>query len=239
MKRALSTPAIENITETLIISAFGSFWVGAPARKRDVGVARAVDDPLRQDRLAAGLALGDDATDLAAFHDGRDERPVQHRDDARLLDEHVGDVLEPLGVERVAGGLRLRRRCAHRRRARLQLGPDALDVDGLRMPVPGEALDPDLGDIAAKAAVALQQRRLHPRPRRRQSRRQSGGTGAHHEHVGFVDDWGLPGRLVDRSRHAGPRLQRHHTATFVTTRRRGVPSPLAGEGVGRSLTDEG
>ena len=75
-------------------------------------------------------------------------------------DEHVGHVLERLGVERVAQRLRLGLRGAHGLGALLELASDALAVDGLLVPVPGQPLDPDLGDVAAEAAVAVDERGL-------------------------------------------------------------------------------
>ena len=72
---------------------------GRTRPRRHVGVPGRVDDPARQDRLTTCLGLGDDADDLLAVHQRCDELAVEHRVDARLLDESVGDQLEAFGVE--------------------------------------------------------------------------------------------------------------------------------------------
>ncbi len=163
----------------------------------DVRIAGGVHDASRQDGLAARLALGDDAADGTLPQDRRDERAMQHRQHARLLHQHVRDVLEHLGVERMADRLRLRHRSAHRLGPLLELDADAFAVDGLFVPVPGEALDADLRDVAAEAAVALEERRLHTGPGRRQRSREAAGSAAHHEHLGLVDDVDLACRFSD------------------------------------------
>ena len=94
-------------------------------------------------------------------------------------DEHVGDVLEHLGVERMAQRLRLSALAAPiASGALLELAADAVAVDGLLVAIPGEALDADLGDVAAEAAVALEERRLGAGARGRERRRQAAGPAA-------------------------------------------------------------
>ena len=118
--------------------------------RRHVGVPGRVDDPARQDRLTTGLGLGDDADDRVAVHQRCDELAVQHRVDARLLDQSVGDQLEALGVEFVGQRLALGHRCAHLFGALLELPSDAAGVHRLLAAVPGEALDADRSDVSPK-----------------------------------------------------------------------------------------
>ena len=61
-------------------------------------------------------------------------------------------------LQRLRLRLRLRHGRAHRLGAFLEFPPDAVRLHGLFMPVPGEALDPDHGEVAAEAAEALDQR---------------------------------------------------------------------------------
>ena len=74
MKRCLLTPVIENMTEADSISSRGVLRDRRAGAGRDVGIAGRVDDPPGEDRLAAGLALGDDAADRPVLDDRRDER---------------------------------------------------------------------------------------------------------------------------------------------------------------------
>ena len=53
-------------------------------------------------------------------------KPVEHRGDAGLLDQHIGDVLEALAVDAHGQRLALRVRGAHRRRPLLELAADAV-----------------------------------------------------------------------------------------------------------------
>ena len=134
---------------------------------RHIGVSGRIDDPAGQDRLTAGLGLGDDADDRVAVHQGCDELAVQHRVDARLLDQPVGDQLEAFGVEFVGQRLAFGHRCAHLLGALLELPADAACLHRLLAAVPGKALDADRGDVSPEAAEPLDQRDLHTRPRRR------------------------------------------------------------------------
>ena len=68
-------------------------------RRGDVGVARGVDDHVREQRLAAGLRLGDDADHPVAIEQRRHDQSVQHRVHAGLQHEMIGDDLEALGIE--------------------------------------------------------------------------------------------------------------------------------------------
>ncbi len=159
-----------------------------PGPRRDVGIARAVDHALRQDGLAPCLALGDHATDRTVPHDRQHELPVQHGLYAGFLDEHVRDVLEHLGIERMADRLRLRRRRAHGLGALLEFDADAFAVDGRLVPVPCEPLDAHLRDIAAEATIAFEQRRLHACACGRKRGCKTARATADHEHVRLVDD---------------------------------------------------
>ena len=113
---------------------------------------------------------------------------MQHRRDSRLAHEFVGDVFEHLGVESVADRLRLGQRGAHGLGALFEFDADALAVDRAFVPVPGEALDADLRDVAAEAAVAFQQHHACAGTRRSQRGSESRGAAADDQDVGFCDD---------------------------------------------------
>ena len=222
MKRCLLTPLIENMTDTDIISSRGVLRVGAPARAATS--ASPVASTTRAARIASRPALLSTMTPRMApsSHDGRDELAVQHRLHAGLLHEHVGDELEHLGVERVADRLRLGHCGAHGPGALLELDADALAVDRRLVPVPREALDADLRDVAAEAAVPLEQRRAHAGARAGERRREPTGPAADDEHVGLVDYVDLACGFRD-SVHAGAMHQR-----------RGVPGDFADQSIGRT-----
>ena len=112
---------------------------------------------------------------------------MQQRRDAGLLHQRVGDPLEHLGIERMTQGLRLGHRRAHGLGALLELDADAFAVHGVLMPIPGKALDAHLGDIAAEAAVAVDQCGAGAGAGRGQRRRKASRTAADHEHIGFQD----------------------------------------------------
>ena len=112
---------------------------------------------------------------------------MQQRRDAGLLHQRVGDPFEHLGVERVAQGLRLRHGRAHGVGALLELDADAFAIDRLLVPVPGESLDPDLGDVAAEAAVAVDQRRACAGAGGGERRGQASRPAADDQHLGFQD----------------------------------------------------
>ncbi len=163
--------------------------------RRHVGVPGRVDDPARQDRLAASLGLSDDADDRVAVHQRCDELAVQHRVDARLLDQLVGDQLETLGVELVGQRLALGHRCAHLLGALLELPADAAGVHRLLAAVPGEALDADRCNASPEAAEPLDQCHPHAGPRRRQGGGEATRTRPDDQHVGLVDDVDLAARF--------------------------------------------
>ncbi len=167
--------------------------------RRHVGVPGRVDDPAGQDRLTTGLGLGDDADDRVAVHQRCDELAVQHRVDARLLDQSVGDQLEAFGVEFVGQRLTLGHRRAHFLGALLELPSDAAGVHRLLVAVPGEALDADRGDVSPEAAEPLDQGHPHTGPRRRQGGGEATRTRPDDQHVGLVDDVDLAARFGDGS----------------------------------------
>jgi hypothetical protein len=89
------------MTDTDIISSRGVLKTRRRAG-RDIGVARAVDHAAGQDGLATSLALSHYDRESRPPRRSVRRSPVQHRLDAGLLHEHVRDVLEHLGIERVA-----------------------------------------------------------------------------------------------------------------------------------------
>jgi len=166
---------------------------------RDIGIAGGVDHPPREDCLATGLGLGDDTGHGIAIHDRGDEHPVQHRANARLLDQAVGDHLEALGIEFVGQRLRFRHRGAHRVGALLELAADTVGLHGLLVAVPRHALDTDHGDVAAEATETLDQRDLGAGARGGERGRKTPGTRPHHQHVGAMHDVDLARGLADGS----------------------------------------
>ena len=171
---------------------------------RDVGVARGVDDAVRQDRFAPGLALDDHPFEQVTVHDGGHDQSVQHGVDARLLHQAVGHQFEAFGVDLVRQRLRLWAGRAHGLGALFKLPADAHGLDGFFVAVPGQAFHTDHRDVAAEATKALNQGDRHPGARRGQRRRQAPGAGAQDQHItlvnhldgtsGFLDEcWGHGG----------------------------------------------
>ena len=235
MKRRLLTPVIENMTDADIISSRGVLRTGAPARAATS--ASPVQSTTRCARIASRPALLSVMTPRIApsREDRRDEQSMQHRLDARFLHQHVGDPLEHLRVERVADRLRLRHGRAHRLGALLELDADAFAVDRLLVPVPGEALDADLRDVAAEAAVALEQRGLHAGARGRERRGEAARAAADDEHLRLVDDVDFArgfsdslacraARPVDRAHFGHDRRARRRARTTRRIRRRSAPT---------------
>ena len=101
MKRRLFTPVIENITDADIISSRGVLWTGAPARATTS--ASPVASTTRRARFASRPALLSVITPAidAIPQDRRDERTMQHRQHPGFLHQHVRDVLEHFGIERM------------------------------------------------------------------------------------------------------------------------------------------
>ena len=169
----------------------------------EVGIAGRVDHALGHDRFASGLALRVDADDVAVDDDGLHPRPVQHGGDPGFRDQLIRDPFEEFRIEGRTLRLGLGRCGAHRRRALLEFRADAFAVDGARMAIPGEALDADLGDVAAETAVAFEQDRARARTGGGEGRRQTPGTAADDEHVGFSDHRDVTRRLGNGSLHRG------------------------------------
>ena len=168
---------------------------GRTGAVRDVGIAAGIDHQLGQDSLASGLALDDHPADRVSLHDRRNEHAVQHRDHTGFGDQTISNVFERLGIECVADRLRFGQGRTHRLGAVFELAPDPFAVGGGRVAIPRKALYPDLGDIAAEAAVAFDQRGLDPGPCRSQRRRQSARARAHHQHIGFMNHRDVARRL--------------------------------------------
>lgn len=169
----------------------------------DIRVACRVDHASGADRLATGFGLGDDPADLVALHDGSHELAVQHRVNAGLFHQPVGDELEAFGIEFVAQRLALWNRGSRALGPVLELAPDPAGLDRSFMTVPGEPFDADGRDVAAETAEALDQRDLDASARRRQRRRQAARARAHDEHVGFMDHIDVALRFADRFHHGG------------------------------------
>ena len=116
-----------------------------------------------------------------------------------LAHELVGDALEHLRVQRLAQRLRLGLRPAQGPGALLELDADAFDVGRALVPVPGDALDADLGDDAPEAPVAVHQRGVHAFAGRPDGRRETAGPAADDQHVGLGQHRDRPGALFDLS----------------------------------------
>ena len=81
--------------------------------------------------------------------------------------------------------------------ALLELDADAFAINGLLVPVPGEALDTHLRDVAAEAAVAVDERGAGARPGRGERRCQAPGATADHEDVGLQSHVDRAGGFID------------------------------------------
>ena len=169
----------------------------------DIGVSGGVDHHAREDRLASGFRFRDDPGDAIAFEDRRDEQAMQHRADARLFDEPVGNELEALAVELIGEGLAFRHRCPHRLGAFFEFAADATGLDRGLVPVPGEAFDADRGDVPAETTEALDEAHLDAAARGGESGGEAAGPGADDQNVGAVHDLGRPGRFGDGARVRG------------------------------------
>ena len=167
----------------------------------NVSVSSRVDNTLGKDRLAACLALHDHAHNRVAFQNRGDKHAVKHRDDTGFLNERIGNKLETFGVEAVADRLRFGHRRAHRLGAVLEFAADPFAVDGCSVAVPGEALNADLGDIAAETAITFEHGRLDPRARRSQRCGEPAGAGADHQHIGLADHINYARWLKDTAAH--------------------------------------
>ena len=175
---------------------------GGAGAHRHIGISSRIHDALGEDRFAPGFAFRDHARNGAIPNDRCNEEPMQHRLDLRLLHQHVGDVFEHLAVERMARRLRLGHRRTHSLRPLLELDADAFAVDGFRMAVPGEAFDAHLRDIAAEAAVSIEEGGAGACACGRESGGKSGRSAADDQDIGFSHDVERTGRFVDLS-HAG------------------------------------
>jgi hypothetical protein len=121
----------------------------------------------------------------------------RHRPDARLLHQHVGHVLEHLGIECVTDGLRLRQGRTHRLGALLELDSNSLAVDRSLVSIPGEAFDTHLGDVAAEAAVPVDERGPRAGPCGREGGRKPPRAATDHQNVGFQHNIDRAGRFRD------------------------------------------
>jgi hypothetical protein len=110
---------------------------------------------------------------------------VKERLDPRVLRPIVRHDLEQFRIDGMAQRLRLGRGGAKTLGPLLEFDADALDVDRLFVAVPGDALDADVGEVAAKAAVALDKHRRHARPSRADRRRESPWPAADDKDIGF------------------------------------------------------
>ena len=133
---------------------------------------------------------------------------MQHGLDPGFLHQDVGDVFEHLAVERIARRLRLGHRGPHRPGPLLEFDADAFAIDGFAMPVPGEAFDPHLRDIAAEAAVAIHQHGCRARAGGGEGGREARGSAADDQNVGFGHHIDVAGRFVDLF-HADILTRRH------------------------------
>ena len=189
---------MENMTETAIISSFGDLWYRRARAGRDVGIPGRIDDPLREDGLAAGLALGDDAARSAPFSrigatPRRCSSGLTPASSTSTSATHLNISASSAWLRDCGSGIAAPMALARG----LELDADPLAVHGVLVAVPCEALDPHLGDVAAEAAVAIDERGARARTRRRQRRRQAAGAAADDQHIGFQDDIDRTGGLGD------------------------------------------
>jgi hypothetical protein len=105
--------------------------------------------------VAAGFAFDDDAFERISFANDANGQRMNKRIDPYLLHPIVGNELKAFRIDRVAQRLRLGGGGAISLGSLLEFNPNALDIDGLFLPVPRDAFHPDMGEVAAKTAVAL------------------------------------------------------------------------------------
>ena len=175
------------MTDTAIMSFLGDLCTGAPARVAMSASPGGVDDALGKDGLAARLALGDHAPNDAVVHDGRHAQAVQQGRDSGFLHQRIGHPLEHLGVEGMTQGLRFGHGRAHGLGPLLELDANAFAINRLLVAIPGKALDPHLRDIAAEAAIAVDEGGARAGAGGRERRRQASRAAADHQDVGFQD----------------------------------------------------
>ena len=104
----------------------------------------------------------------------------------------------------------------------LELAPDAFAVDRVLVAVPAEALDADLGDVPAEAAVAIEQGRPRAGTGGAQGRPQAARAAADDEHVRLVDDVDRSGGFAD-PRDAGRARVAHEPGGVRRPSRRRPP----------------
>ena len=121
----------------------------------NVSITRCIDHALGKDRLPPRLAFDDHAADRVAFHDRCNAEAMQHGDDTGFFDQRIGDHFKAFGIEAVADRLRFGHRRTHGLCAFFKFAANAFAVDGGWVAIPGEPLDPDLRDIAAKTTIAF------------------------------------------------------------------------------------
>src|ERR1019366_10420700 len=98
-------------------------------------------------------------------------------------------------IERMTERLRLRHRSAHLLCPGLEFDANPFAVHRMFVPVPGETLDTDLRDVAAEAAVAVDQAGTRASARGSKRRRKTARAATDDEHVGFQDDVDRSGRF--------------------------------------------
>ena len=176
-----------------------------------VGVATGIDDRLRQDGLAARLAVDDDAPQHVALDQGVGDKRVEQAGDAGILQQldegELGalDIVDDVALVGVPLGADAAR-----------LGQAVGDLDGVARDAEAvvgrvEAVEHRAAHArrrdAAWEAVALDQHRPRPGPCRRQRRRHAAESAACHQHVDLVAHRHPAGRHVHRSPFAG--ITRH------------------------------
>ena len=148
---------------------------------------------------------------------------MQQRRDTGFLHERVGNPLEHFRIERVTQRLRLRHRSAHRLGTLLELDTDALAINRLLVAIPGKALDAYLRNVAAKAAIAVDQRRARTGARGGQEPQQDRRPAANHQDIGLqnhIDRAGGFSNLLHRTQayHAGARPPAGERRAFVASK---------------------
>src|ERR1035438_3340954 len=214
MKRRLSTPLMENMTEAAIISFLGDLCTGAPARV--AMSASPVASITRPARIASRPALLSVMTPriapfsmIGATHRrcSRGATPASctstsathlniSASSAWLKDCGSG-IAAPMAFARCSNSILMPSQstgCAWRDQAkrpapglcsRFDLNADAFAIHRVLVPVPGKALDAHLRDVAAEAAVAVDQRRPGPGTGGGERRRKTPRAAADHEHISF------------------------------------------------------
>ena len=195
------------MTEAAIIFSRGVRKVGAPAR--EATSASPVASITRLARIASrpAFGFGDDADDRVAVHDRCDKLAVEHRRDAGLFDQAVGDELEAFGIEFVGQRLRFRHGGAHRLARSSNSRPMPLASTVFSWRYQAKPSTPTTVMLPPKQPKRSTSATSTPARAAANAADKSAGTGADDEDIGFMDDGRMSGGFGDRLCGHGPAFE--------------------------------